>query len=324
MMNSFLFNKTKAYDAYWQFAYNRQEVFYRKLSNEPQPWTDDPIIQRYRFTNPYRVTDRVSQYLVKNVIYGKDSLTPEDKLFRILLFKIFNKIDTWEYLEFKLGEINYSHYNEQIYSKLLDELVENNFKIYSAAYIMPSGVSSFGYTKKHRNNLALLSHMFSNGISRKVAQSKSLQELYQLLLSFPTIGSFLAFQYAIDINYSELCDFDEMSFVVAGPGAKSGIEKCFNLRRYDYTDAIRFVADKQEEEFEKRGYKFRTLFGRKLQLIDCQNLFCETDKYTRIYCPEISSNQNRTKIKQIYTPNFTKIDLFLPPKWGLKVDKGGE
>ena len=239
-----------------------------------------------------------------------------------MLFKIFNKIDTWEYLEDKLGEIRYSEYNEEIYSRLLDELIEQKQKIYSAAYIMPSGVTSFGYAKKHRNNLALLSYMFSNGLSQKLAKSKSLQELYQLLLSFPTIGSFLAFQYAIDINYSELCDFDEMSFVVAGPGARSGIEKCFNLERYDYTETIRFVADNQEEEFEKRGYKFKTLFGRKLQLIDCQNLFCETDKYTRIYCPEISSNQNRIKIKQIYTPNLTKFDIFLPPKWGVKVVKG--
>ena len=321
-MNSFLSNATKAYDAYWRFAFNRQEAFYSKMNNEPQPWTEDSIIQKYRFTNPYRITDRVSQYLVRNVIYSKDNFTAEDILFRILLFKIFNKIDTWEYLEDKLGEIRYSEYNEEIYSRLLDELIEQKQKIYSAAYIMPSGVTSFGYTKKHRNNLALLSYMFSNGLSQKLAQSKSLQELYQLLLSFPTIGSFLAFQYAIDINYSELCDFDEMSFVVAGPGARSGIEKCFNLECYDYTEAIRFVADNQEEEFEKRGYKFKTLFGRKLQLIDCQNLFCETDKYTRIYCPEISSTQNRIKIKQIYTPNLIKFDIFLPPKWGVKVVKG--
>lgn len=41
------------------------------------------------------------------------------------------------------------------------------------------------------------------------------------------MGKFLAFQYAIDINYSELCDFSEMDYVVAGPGAHSGISKIF-------------------------------------------------------------------------------------------------
>lgn len=102
------------------------------------------------------------------------------------------------------------------------------------------------------------------------------------MLSYPTIGKFLAYQYAIDINYSELCDFSEMSFVVAGPGAQSGIEKCFSLNKYCYEDIIKYMADNQNEEFRKRGLEFKTLFGRPLQLIDCQNLFCETDKYSRV------------------------------------------
>ena len=65
------------------------------------------------------------------------------------------------------------------------------------------------------------------GIAKKIAKAKSLTELYEILLSYPTLGSFLAYQFAIDINYSELCDFSEMSFVIAGPGAKNGIVKCF-------------------------------------------------------------------------------------------------
>ena len=106
--------------------------------------------------------------------------------------------------------------------------------------------------------------------------------------------------------------------------------KCFVLYAYNtsiiedetHLKVIEKSLDDIFKEFEKRGYKFKTLFGRKLQLIDCQNLFCETDKYTRIYCPEISSTQNRIKIKQIYTPNLIKFDIFLPPKWGVKVVKG--
>ena len=35
------------------------------------------------------------------------------------------------------------------------------------------------------------------------------------------------FNYSIDINYSNLVDFSEMSFVYPGPGALDGIKKCF-------------------------------------------------------------------------------------------------
>ena len=77
--------------------------------------------------------------------------------------------------------------------------------------------------------------MMNSGITKKIAQAKSLQELYIALLDYPTLGPFLAFQFAIDINYSELCDFNEMSYVVAGPGAKNGIMKCFSdLGGYSY------------------------------------------------------------------------------------------
>lgn len=310
---------TSVYDIYWRFAANRQEVFFSRMMSKSFPWTDDKIIQKYKFTNAYRASDRVSQYLIKNVIYNKESYTPEDYCFRILFFKLFNKIETWEYIERNLGEITYSSYNFELYNKLLTQKIESDERIYSAAYIMPSGKSCFGFDKKHKNNLRLLEYMMNTGLSKKISMAKNLQELYKILLNYPTLGPFLAFQFAIDINYSELCDFSEMSFVVAGPGAKNGIRKCFkDLNGYKYEDIIKYVSENQNIEFEKRGLKFKSLFGRDLQLIDCQNLFCETDKYARVACPDISGLNDRKRIKQQYIDqNLNKIEYFYPPKWGI-------
>lgn len=310
---------TPVYDTYWKFAAKRQEVFFNRLYGQDCPWTDDKIIQKYKFTNAYRASDRVSQYLIRNVIYEDNYYTPEDQCFRILFFKLFNKIETWEYVKNELGEITYSSYNFERYNQLLKERMETNERIYSAAYIMPSGKSRFGFEKKHQNHLKLLEYMMESGLPQQIAKAKSLEELYKVLLDYPTLGTFLAFQFAIDINYSELCDFSEMSFVVAGPGAKNGIHKCFgDFKGYDYEDIIRYVAERQEEEFEKRGLHFQSLFGRELQLIDCQNLFCETDKYARVAHPDICGVNDRKRIKQQYTNrNLKEIEFFYPPKWGL-------
>mgnify|MGYP006863357740 CR=1 FL=1 len=84
--------KTKVYDTYWKFACERQNIFMRKLMGEKDNLTEDIILREYKFTNTYRASDRVSQYLIKNVIYQR-GYTEEDTIFRILLFKIFNKID---------------------------------------------------------------------------------------------------------------------------------------------------------------------------------------------------------------------------------------
>lgn len=310
---------TPVYDIYWKFATKRQDVFFNRLYGKNPPWTDDEIIQKYKFTNVYRASDRVSQYLIRNVIYEEGNYTPEDLCFRILFFKLFNKIETWEYVKKAIGEIKYSTYNFEIYDKLLEERITSNERIYSAAYIMPSGKSCFGFDRKHQNNLKLLEHMMKSGLSRKVAKVKSLKELYDVLVAYPTLGSFLAFQFAIDINYSELCDFSEMSFVVAGPGAKNGIHKCFgDIKSYKYEDVIRYVAERQNEELESRNLHFQSLFGRSLQLIDCQNLFCEVDKYARVAYPSVLGLNNRSRIKQQYiNRGLDKINYFYPPKWGI-------
>lgn len=317
---------TPVYDAYWEFATERQAVFFNRMQNKPYPWTDDEVIQKYKFTNAYRASDRVSQYLLKNIIYNKELYIPEDQCFRILFFKLFNKIETWEYMEGRLGDISYSSYNYEKYNQLLTRKIENDERIYSAAYIMPSGKSCFGFDKKHQNNLKLLEYMMKTGLANKIAKTRNLRELYEMLINYPTLGSFLAFQFAIDINYSELCDFSEMSFVVAGPGAKNGIRKCFgDIKGYEYEDVIRYVAERQNIEFEKRGLKFKSLFGRSLQLIDCQNLFCETDKYARVVYPDICGLNDRKRIKQQYVNhNLKAIEYFYPPKWGINDRLNGQ
>lgn len=307
------------YDTYWKFAAKRQDIFFAKLNNQPHCLTADSILLKHKFTNAYRASDRVSQYLIKNVIYNNLNLSPEDTIFRIIMFKLFNKIETWETLEKHLGEITYQNYNFDKYDKILNEQLLNNKRIYSAAYIMPSGKSAFNYAKKHQNNLALLELIMKDRLSRKISMIKRLQDLYGLLIQYPTFGKFLAFQLSIDINYSELCDFSEMSFVVAGPGAQSGIRKCFEATG-NYTDEyiIQYMCERQQQEFERLGLNFKTLWGRPLQLIDCQNLFCETDKYSRAAYPNIGGNFGRTRIKQLYKPSERgPIEYFYPPKWNI-------
>lgn len=307
---------THIYDTYWKFATERQNIFFNRYYGKVSQWTEDPILQKYKFTNAYRASDRVSQYLIKHIIYNGNSYSREDQFFRIILFKLFNKIDTWEYLEKKFGDITYADYKFDYYDKELTEALTNNKTIYSAAYIMPSGKSSFGYDKKHQNNLKLLEKMIYDELPEKLSFFKTLDELFKTFLSYPTLGKFLAYQFCIDINYSTLCNFDENSFVVAGPGAINGINKCFqNNQRYSYEDIIKFVQDSQEKEFERLGLKFKTLWGRPLQLIDCQNLFCETDKYSRVAFPSCSSG-NRKRIKQLFAPH-DKMELFYPPKWNI-------
>jgi len=271
--------RNKVYDLYWYFAYERQNIFLKKKNGEPAPWTNDPILKEYKFCNSYRINDRVSQYLLKNVIYNGKKYSKEDMLFRILLFKLFNKESTCELLINNLHDITLSSFD---------------------------------------NHLCLLKQIFIiNKSHLKILKSKTMQEAFNILKSYPLIGNFMAYQLVTDINYSDIVNWQEEEFTVAGPGSLRGIKKCFiDTGNLSNEEIIKYMYEHQDKEFRRLNLKFKRIGNRPLQLIDCQNIFCELDKYCRVAIPNLKSN--RTKIKKKYKPQINKIEYMYPPKWNIK------
>jgi alpha-glutamyl/putrescinyl thymine pyrophosphorylase clade 1 len=306
---------TPVFDTYWRFAAARQDLYEARLRGQPGPWTSDQILRRHRFTNCYRAADRVSQFLISQVIY-KGSQEPDEVVFRALLFKMFNRIPTWQRLEASMGEVSWREYDYSRYERVLSIAFTSGERLYSAAYVVPP--PAFGEARKHANHLRLLELMMSTGLAGKVRSAGSLRGAFEVLRSYPAIGDFLAYQYLIDLNYSRVLAYDEMEFVVPGPGARDGIRKCFGPSADGIeADVIRYMADHQEEHFTRLGLHFGGLQGRRLQLIDCQNLFCEVDKYARVAHPDVQGISGRTRIKQSFRPVAEPVPAWFPPKWGI-------
>lgn len=306
--------RQEIYDLYWYFACERQNIFWKKVKGEFAPWTDDKILQQYKFCNSYRVNDRVSQYLLKNVIYNGKQYSNEDMLFRIVLFKLFNKESTWELLFNHFHDITLSTFYLKEYSNILENAISKGIRIYNDAYISCAN-KAFGYDRKHDNHLALLQKMFrEDKIQDKILQCKTMEEAFNIIKSYPLIGNFMAYQLVTDINYSDVVNWREDEFTVAGPGSLRGIQKCFiDKGKMTNEDIIRYMYEHQEEEFKRLNLDFKRIGDRPLQLIDCQNIFCELDKYCREARPELKSN--RTKIKKHYVFKEDRISYIYPPKW---------
>lgn len=307
---------SKVYDTYWKFATERQEVFFRQVEGRSGALSRDPILTKYKFTNAYRASDRVSQYLIRNVIYESEDQTPREVFFRTVLFKLFNKIDTWELLKNEFGQIRYSEYRFDDYDRVLSRAFIAGARIYSAAYIMPAAKAFDSGPRKHSSHLRLLESMLNQHLPERLSEAASMKDAFNLLRSFPMLGDFLALQLVTDLNYSTLMNFSEQEFVVPGPGARDGIRKCFSdMGDFNESDVIRWAMDRQSVEFDRLGLAFRSLWGRPLQLIDCQNLFCETDKYARLAHPDVVGLSGRTRIKQMYRQTSRPIAYWYPPKW---------
>ena len=116
----------------------------------------------------------------------------------------------------------------------------------------------------------------------QLQQSASMAEGFKLFASTPSLGPFLAYQFIIDINYSTITNYSEREFVVALDPAHLTAYQNALLAPRGYHRSISFF-----NMTEHQQTYFDDLWERELQLIDCQNLFCEISKYARIAFPEI-------------------------------------
>ncbi|TAK04767.1 hypothetical protein EPO33_02095 [Patescibacteria group bacterium] len=309
--------RPNVFDIYWRFAAERQRIFERRVAGEPGPWTDDPILQTYKFCNVFRAADRVSQYLIREVAYHGEPCTPEDRLFQITAFRTFSDIDTWNSVRKTLGRTpTLGDLRDGSFEKALDAAKRENGGLYTGAFILCAN-KAYGFDEKHRNHVALFQDMFlKQNLGARLLAVPSLAAVFHLLRSFPLIGDFMAYQIAIDLNYSDLINFSENDFTKPGPGALRGLKKVFtSLGDHSPAEAILWMVERQQQEFERLGLGFHGLWGRPIQAIDAQGLFCETDKYCRVAVPELASARKKIKARFVAAPE--PIHFFFPPKWGI-------
>ena len=119
-----------------------------------------------------------------------------------MLFKFFNKIETWEALKREFGEITWRTYSFEHYGAVLSRMMEAGERIYSAAYIMSSGRSAFGHAKKYKNHLLVIENMMHDRVPDRIIQQPDLESVFNLLRTYPCIGPFTGYQYTIDLSYS--------------------------------------------------------------------------------------------------------------------------
>lgn len=309
--------REEVYRLYWYFASERHAIFERRVQGLPAPWTVDPILHTFKFCNVYRAADRVSQFLIRDVAYASDCGDPADRIFQIIAFRIFSKIETWRGIRAFLGRTpRIADLASGALLAALEWTRERNGGLYTGAFIL-CATDAYGQGLKHRNHVALFRDMFlTHRVADQIGNARTLKSVYDILHAFPLMGDFMSYQIAVDLNYSDLLAFGENDFTVPGPGAHRGIRKVFeDLGDFTPEDAIQWMVERQKDEFMRYGLPFGGLWGRPLHAIDCQGLFCEVDKYCREAVPALPSARKRIKAR--YSKQQAPIQLFFPPKWGI-------
>lgn len=268
---------------YWM--YERQNIYYRRhVEKRPAPWTDDPILQTYKFTNVHRCLDRTTIWYHDHVekLPGRRSI-----MFGTFVHRIFNNIPTMEmvlpYLEMTAWE------SEKVFH-ILDSVRRQGAQIWTKVH-MTTGVAFAGSHDKLVNILHLLNliHGQMPEIESRLDASTDLASLYQAVRKVNGFGPFLAYQAALDLVNAGLYPYSLDEFTVAGPGCKRGVRLVIpDSADCTPEEGVELLRRWQWDRFRQYRFQYRYLpeMGgeeRGIQLSDVENSCCEFQKYNRAY-----------------------------------------
>ncbi|KAI9436901.1 hypothetical protein H4582DRAFT_1960404 [Lactarius indigo] len=285
-------------DTLFLWMTERHAIHQRRLAGQPWPWTDDPIFRQHAFTNVFRVYDRVTQYIICNVI-GKGDQDLHETCFRVILFRCFNRISTWELLLNHFGELTWRDFDLSAYEAVLYEEYRQNNKLYGASYILPApelGGTSLGGTKaNYANHLRLLKVMMESDLPGQLGQLSELSDAWERISLYPSMGEFLSFQLLLDLNMIPGLSYPE-DWAICGPGATSCLTKIFGPEVNGvYGEALAWLHDSQDLHFARLGisHERRPSIGstHQLSLVDFEHSLCECDVYSRKAHPNIKGRR---------------------------------
>jgi hypothetical protein len=293
----------KPIHVFWHFVAERQNVFYRRLAGKSAPWTNDPVLRTYKFTNTFRVADHVTQYMLSTVM--KKKRPPVDEFFRITLFRALFNTDTWEFLDGRV-DIGATGWDKHEIMKCLRSRAANH-TVFGDAY-QACYSPSYGFKRVFENRVEFIDRLLRKGFFKKVAEASTLGEVVRMFMKWPGVGPFYAWQYAVDINYSRHLGFDENTILDGtdlGCGAVDGARRVFGAREQsERREVVLEIINNQDEEVRRYGpfeseEHGHTLFGRRLTVVDVEHCLCETSKYLKILEGGIKPKRLSTRMEII-------------------------
>jgi hypothetical protein len=263
------------------FVDEREHVRREREAGAPRPWTEDMILDQYRFCNVRRRDDRVSAWIINHIIEPyKDN---SHLWFMLCCARWINWPPTLQGLmDEGLWPVDY--FDAEAFGDYIDRRVESGVKSWTGAYLitarqLPAGMGKGRWVAKTMLEPLTQKHVWLEDFF--LQDGVTVEKAIEAFKGAYGFGTFMTGQVVADLTYSPvLCDAPDLySYAPIGPGSTRGLNRLFGrgldkrIIQDQFNDELQYVAQKVS------SYVY--LAKPKLTLHDWQNCMCEFDKYIR-------------------------------------------
>lgn len=263
---------TENQEMFFYWIKERESIRQKKEAGLPKPWTDDPILQHYKFCNVHREDDRVTKWIKDN---WRDPCRGHTNMwFAMIVARLFNWPDTLNAITFPLSD--FTDIKEEWRNILKRRRDTLGLKIFTGAYL----VSTNGVSMDKIDYILdrVLTPIWERG--EEPCPTQTLEGYWKFLIQFDGLGSFMAGQVVADLKYIDPVlekAEDWMSWAPLGPGSIRGLNRFFGR---DVNKSL-----KQEhglKEIQTIQLMIKNILGLELPAHDVQSVLCEGDKFIRL------------------------------------------
>ena len=269
-------------DNFYRFCYERQAVFHRRQMVElPAPWTDDPILRRYRFTNVFRELDKGNHYFQVGLDRaGWESFA--EVLWYSCLYRQINRIETVERRPLPSPFATDAEIEAYLSGHSAD--MAAGHKVFTGRHLtvgLPRYRKMVHHLRDNWQDLATDLDCLLSAEDRD--PDATAKDLFDYVRTVPSVGGFIGFQVYLDLIETEHTPWNEDAFVFLGPGSTKALTMLFGKSpRKALDEQARSLVSYQEMAWDSLGLPFHDVAPYPLTLKNIEHALCEYFRYAQL------------------------------------------
>lgn len=283
---------------FFGYAYAREAIRYNRANGEPKPWTNDPILQQYRFCNVFREDDVVTQWVRTHI---REPYADHPYLWLMLaIARTINLPSTLDWCFANAAMPTTEHWQPTYLTDALNQWQDAGNQVYTGAYMIraESDPNKHWYSWRKNQYVAEIVigrlwldraewfDLLDDGVS-----GLTLERVWDVFQSsdYTGWGPFMAYEVVTDMRHTRyLKDApDIMTWANPGPGAARGICRLLGLDKDAMSPGSKRDRPVMMEVMrELLSWVTSTPelfpFDGQWEMRDIEHTLCEFDKYERV------------------------------------------